>query len=173
MEKLQAMKKVVTGKAHVFGNNIDTDQIYPGRYLELVDPSEIAKHCLEGARPSFVKDFTSGDIVVGGTNFGCGSSREHAAITLKSIGVSAVIAKSFARIFYRNSINLGLALIVCPEIDKLGLKGEGEEITIDIEKGTVVSGGVQISCEPISEYAMEILENGGIKNMIRAQYGKK
>jgi len=170
------MQKIITGKTHVFGNNIDTDQIYPGRYLELVDPEEIARHCMEGARPDFVSDFTVGDIVAGGTNFGCGSSREHAAITaitLKSIGVSAVIAKSFARIFYRNSINLGLALIVCPEIDKLNLKGR-EEVTIDIEKGTVINNsvGVQISCEPISAYAMEILENGGIKNMIRAQFKK-
>jgi len=166
------MQKVITGKTHVFGNNIDTDQIYPGRYLELVDPKEIAKHCMEGARTSFLSEFTSGDIVVGGTNFGCGSSREQAAITLKSVGTGAVIAKSFARIFYRNAVNLGLVLIVCPEIDKLSLKGE--EVTIDIEKGTVSnnSAGIQISCEPISEYAMKILESDGIKNMIRAQYKK-
>jgi 3-isopropylmalate/(R)-2-methylmalate dehydratase small subunit len=164
------MQNIITGKTHVFGNNIDTDQIYPGRYLELVDPKEIAKHCLEGARANFVSEFTNGDIVVGGTNFGCGSSREQAAIALKSAGVGAVIAKSFGRIFYRNAINLGLVLIVCPEIDKFGLKGE--ELTIDIEKGTVTnnSTGSQISCEPISEYAMEILKNDGIKNMIKAQY---
>jgi 3-isopropylmalate/(R)-2-methylmalate dehydratase small subunit len=170
-----AMKKVITGRTHVFGNNIDTDQIYPGRYLELVDPEEIAKYCMEGARPTFVRDFVSGDIVVGGTNFGCGSSREHAAIALKSIGAGAVIAKSFARIFYRNAINLGLTLIICPEIGKLGLNDEREEITIDIEKGTVAnsSTGAQIFCEPISEYAMKILESGGIKNMIREQYKKQ
>jgi len=168
------MQKVISGKTHVFGNNIDTDQIYPGRYLELVDPEEIAKHCMEGARDSFMSEFTGGDIIVGGTNFGCGSSREHAAITLKSAGVGAVIAKSFARIFYRNSINLGLILIVCPEIDKLGLEGDCEKVAINIEKGTVTnsSTGVEISCEPISEYAMTILESGGIKNMIRAQYKK-
>ena len=166
------MEKVITGKTHIFGNNIDTDQIYPGRFLELVEPKEIARHCMEGARENFLSEFKSGDIVVGGTNFGCGSSREHAAITLKSAGVSAVIAKSFARIFFRNSINLGLVLVVCPELDKLGLKGE--EATIDIEKGTVVnnSTGAQIPCEPISEYAMEILENDGIKNMIKAQCKK-
>ena len=166
------MQKVITGKTHVFGINVDTDQIYPGRYLELVDPEEIARHCMEGARAGFMSEFVCGDIIVGGTNFGCGSSREQAAIALKSAGVGAIIAKSFARIFYRNAINLGLALIVCPEIDKLALNGE--EVTIDIEKGTVTnnSTSIKISCEPISEYAMEILENGGIKNMIRARYKK-
>ena len=163
------MQKVITGKTHVFGNNIDTDQIYPGRYLELVDPSEIAKHCLEGARESFVDEFKPGQLVVGGTNFGCGSSREHAAITLKSIGVGAVVAKSFARIFYRNAINLGLPLVVCPEVDTLKLSGQ--QITIDLENGTVTNdqSGANVTCEPISEYAMQILSYGGIKNMIRAQ----
>jgi 3-isopropylmalate/(R)-2-methylmalate dehydratase small subunit len=166
------MQKIITGKTHVFGNNIDTDQIYPGRYLELVDHQDIAKYCLEGARAGFAASFNAGEIVVGGTNFGCGSSREHAAITLKSIGVSAVVAKSFARIFYRNCINLGLALIVCPQLDELEL--DGQEITVDIEKGivTVCGTGKQIPCEPISEYAMEILENDGIINMIRKQYSK-
>jgi len=168
------IKTVITGKAHVFGNNIDTDQIYPGRYLELVDPKEIAKHCMAGVRESFVSEFTAGDIVVGGTNFGCGSSREHAVIALKSIGAGAVIAKSFARIFYRNALNLGFVLIVCPEIDKLGIKGT-EELILDIEKGTVTnnSTGEQIPCEPISGYAMEILKNDGIINMIKEQNKKQ
>src|SRR5699024_8620824 len=108
------MLKEVRGKAFVFGKNIDTDQIYHGRYLELVDPKEIAEHCLEGADPSFSGKANPGDIVVAGTNFGCGSSREHAAITLKTKGVSVVLAESFARIFFRNAINLALPLIVCP-----------------------------------------------------------
>jgi len=166
------MNKIITGKTHVFGNNIDTDQIYPGRYLELVNPHEIAKYCMAGARANFASEVKEGDIVVGGTNFGCGSSREHAAISLKHAGIGAVVAKSFARIFYRNSINLGLALIVCPGIDELKLNGEN--ITINIEKGSIVNNAtdIQIPCEPISEYAMEILENGGIKNMIKAQYQK-
>jgi len=162
------MEKIITGKAHVFGNNIDTDQICPGRYLELTDPDEIAIHCLEGARPSFVSEFEKGDIVVGGTNFGCGSSREHAAIALKSIGASAVLAKSFARIFYRNAINLGLTVVVCPDLDDLCLYG-GEVLTADIEKGTVSGTDTQISCEPISDYALEILRHGGIINMIKAR----
>ena len=162
------MEKVITGKAHIFGDNIDTDQICPGRYLELTDPDEIALHCLEGARPSFVSEFKKGDIVVGGTNFGCGSSREHAAIALKSLGVSAVIAKSFARIFYRNAINLGLTVVVCPDLDELCL-GNGEEVTVDIGNGTVSAMKGKIFCEPISGYALEILRYGGIINMIKAQ----
>lgn len=164
------MEKIITGKTHIFGDNIDTDQIYPGQFLEIVDPKGIALHCLKGARPSFVDEFKKGEIVVGGTNFGCGSSREHAATTLKEIGVGAVLAKSFARIFYRNAINLGLTVVVCPELDKLNLQ-EGQQITIDIQKGNVTNNttNAQITCEPISEFAMEILSHGGMINMIKAQ----
>ena len=164
------MEKIISGKTHIFGDNIDTDQIYPGQFLEIVGPKEIALHCLKGARPSFAEDFQKGEIVVAGKNFGCGSSREHAATTLKEIGVSAVLAKSFARIFYRNAINLGLMVVVCTQIDELDLT-EGQEITIDIENGIVVnnSTGKQIACEPVSEFAMEILSYGGMVNMIKAQ----
>ena len=164
------MEKIISGKTHVFGDNIDTDQIYPGQFLEIVDPKGIALHCLKGARPSFVDNFKKGEIVVAGTNFGCGSSREHAATTLKEIGVSAVLAKSFARIFYRNAINLGLTVVFCPELDKLNLT-EGQQITIDIENGTVVNNATndEIPCEPISEFAMEILSYGGMINMIKSQ----
>jgi len=167
------MEKIITGKAHVFGDNIDTDQIYPGRFVELVDPKEIAKYCMIGAKADFLNDFTRGDVIIGGTNFGCGSSREHAAITLTTAGVSAVIAKSFARIFYRNAFNLGMPLIVCKEIDTLELNDD--EVTVDIEKWTITNNtnGKEAACEPISEYAMELLENGGIKNLIRKQYKNK
>ena len=98
----------LTGRMHVFGNNIDTDQIYPGQYLDVTDHREMAAHCLEGASDRFAREFSTGDIIVAGTNFGCGSSRENAAIALKVRGVSCVVAKSYARIFYRNGINLGL-----------------------------------------------------------------
>jgi 3-isopropylmalate/(R)-2-methylmalate dehydratase small subunit len=106
------MKTIIQGKTVVLSNNIDTDQIYPGRYLELVDPKEIGKHCLEGADPTLASRFSKGDIVVAGTNFGCGSSREHAPIALLNMGASLVIADSFARIFFRNAImnSLGLQL---------------------------------------------------------------
>lgn len=162
------MKTVITGKVHTFGNNIDTDQIYPGRFVELTDIEDIIPHTLQGADPQFVTKFQSGDIVVGGTNFGCGSSREHAAICLKGIGVGAVIAESFARIFFRNGINLGLPLIVCPGISKLQL--DGKKITLDLEKGNiVVDNKVVAVVEPFTPYVLSILQAGGIKNLIRAE----
>lgn len=161
------MKKVLTGKAFVFGNNIDTDQIYPGRYLELVKPEEIAKHCLEGADPTFVQRVSVGDIVVAGTNFGCGSSREHAAITLINAGVSLVLADSFARIFYRNATNLALPLMVCPGISKKVV--EGDELEVNLEEGIVINktSGETIKGEKISEYIMNILKSGGIKPLFK------
>lgn len=163
------METTIQGTMRIFGNNIDTDQIYPGCYLELTDPQAIASHCLEGADPEFGKRYTQGDIIVAGTNFGCGSSREHAAIALKTRGVGAVLAKSFARIFYRNGINMGLPLVVCPQLDAIA--GEGEAVTIDLSTATAVNqaSGARAAIEPISPYAMEILAAGGIKALMRAQ----
>ncbi len=162
------MEKVIRGKAYCFGNNIDTDQIYPGRYLELTDAEDLAKHTLEGADPTFVERFTPGGIVVAGTNFGCGSSREHAAITLQAAGVRLLIAESFARIFYRNCINLGLPLLVCPDIAKL--VAEGDELMVDFEEGVIenISSKKKIQGEKISDYAFHILEAGGIKPLLMA-----
>lgn len=162
------MKKSIQGRAYCFGNNIDTDQIYPGRYLELTDAEDLAKHTLEGADPTFVKRFTPGGIVVAGTNFGCGSSREHAAITLQAIGVQLLIAESFARIFYRNCINLGLPLLVSPGITRM--VNEGDELEVNLETGVVtnITTGKTCQGEQISEYAFHILESGGIKPLLRA-----
>lgn len=161
------MHKEIKGIAFVFGKNIDTDQIYPGRYLELVKPEEIREHCLEGADPSFAKRMSPGDIVVAGSNFGCGSSREHAAITLKSAGVSVVLAESFARIFFRNSINLALPLMVVPGISEM--VKNGDKLEVRLEEGTVVNHttGELILGEKLSEYTMNILENGGIKPLFK------
>jgi len=161
------MNKILTGKAFVYGNNIDTDQIYPGRYLELVKPEDIARHCLEGADPTFVENMSPGDIVVGGTNFGCGSSREHAVITLKTAGVSVVLAESFARIFFRNAINLALPLMVCPGISKK--VKTGDILEVNLEEGLVLNKttGETIVGEKISEYVMNILESGGIKPLFK------
>ena len=166
------MNKNITARAFVFGKNIDTDQIYPGRYLELVKPEDIARHCLEGADPDFVKNMEKGDIVVAGTNFGCGSSREHAPITLISAGVSLVLAESFARIFFRNSINLALPLMVCPGISQK--VSSGDQVEVDIENGIVknLTTGKTIQGEKISEYAMDILEAGGIKPLMKKRLGK-
>ena len=162
------MEKVMKGKAWKFGNNIDTDQIYPGIYVELTEMEDIKKHALSGsAEPKFADEVQPGDIVVAGTNFGCGSSREHAAMTLKGAGVGAVLAESFGRIFFRNAINLGLPVIVCPGISKCAQKGN--EIRIDIETGEVtdVTRGKVLKTTPFSPYVLNILESGGIKNMIR------
>ena len=145
------MKTEITGNIIVVGNNIDTDQIYPGRFLAITDPKEIGSHCLCGVDENIAANFPQGGIVVAGTNFGCGSSREHAPIALLNMGASAVIADSFARIFFRNSINLGLSLIVC--------KG--------IRRSQVYT------CDRLGDQAMKILEAGGIKPMMRARMEKE
>ncbi len=163
------MEIKISGKAFVFGNNLDTDQIYPGRHLALTKPEEIKAHAMEGADPEFVKQCRPGDIIVAGTNFGCGSSREQAAITLKGVGVGAILAESFARIFYRNGINLGLPLVVCPEISRKA--SPGDEIFLDLEEGVVhnQTSGEKIKAQPLTGYVLEILENGGIKPLVKRQ----
>lgn len=166
------MQKVISGKAFVYGANIDTDQIYPGRFLDLTDPDKVAEHALEGADPSFVKEVKPGDVIVAAANFGCGSSREHAAVTLRTAGVGAILADSFGRIFYRNAINLGVPLLVCPGIAKLVKRGD--RVTVNLETGAVINEttGATAQAQPLSGYVMEILASGGIKPMIKAQYGQ-
>ena len=165
------MNKQITGTAFVYGPNIDTDQIYPGRFLDLTDPEAVGQHAMEGADPEFVKQFQPGDIIVAATNFGCGSSREHAAVTLKAVGAGAVLADSFARIFYRNAINLGIPVLVCPGIHAMVSKGD--RLTVDFATGRVTNEttGATIQAEPLSEYVMNILESGGIKPLIRKKLG--
>lgn len=165
------MNGVITGRAFVYGANIDTDQIYPGRYLDLTDPDQLARHALEGADRDFGPEAKPGDLIVAGTNFGCGSSREHAAVALKAAGVGAVLAESFARIFYRNGINLGLPLLVCPGI--AGQVKRGDILTVDMASGRVTNrtSGVALSVEPLSPYVLAILISGGIKAMIRRERG--
>lgn len=163
------METIIRGKVIVLENNIDTDQIYPGRFLEIVNPQEIGTHCLSGVDENIAKNFRKGDIVVAGTNFGCGSSREHAPIALLNMGASLVLADSFARIFFRNSINLGLPLLVCKGISKVLVNGD--EIEVDIVEGTVkiLKTGELLQADKIGEYAMNILEAGGIKPLFRAK----
>ena len=163
------MQKLIRGKAFVYGPNIDTDQIYPGRFLELTDPEEVGKHAMEGADPGFVGEFQPGDIIVASTNFGCGSSREQAAIALKARGTGAILAGSFARIFYRNAVNLGIPVIVCPDIHKMVKKGD--ILKIDVTAGQVVNEttGATAQAQPLSDYVLKILESGGIKELIRKQ----
>ena len=166
------MKTKLTGTVLVVGNNIDTDIIYPGRFLELTDPGEIGSHCLSGISEDIGPNFPQGGIVVAGTNFGCGSSREHAPIALINMGASAVLADSFARIFFRNGINLGLPLIVCKGIARH--VQDGQTITLDIQNGTVTieETGEILQAEALGDKAMEILSAGGIKPMMRARFGK-
>ena len=153
--------EIIKGRVFKFGDNIDTDQIYPGRFLDISEHSEIAEHAMEGVDPDFTEKITEGDIIVAGNNFGCGSSREHAVITLKEAGISAVIASSFARIFYRNAINLGLPVI---EIKDMEVK-EKEELTIDINNSTIIKeNDERYSFMSFPKQILDILETGGIIN---------
>ena len=167
------MQKVLTGKCIVVGDNIDTDQIYPGRFLAITDPKEIGSHCLCGVDENIAANFPEGGIVVAGRNFGCGSSREHAPIALLNMGAVAVLADSFARIFFRNAVNLGLLPVVCKDISQ-HVKA-GDMLTLDLEAGTVKneSSGEIFSCERLGEQAMKILEAGGIKPLMRAKFAGK
>ena len=150
------------GKAHRYGRDIDTDVIIPARHLTTTDPAELAKHCLEDLDAQFVNKVQPGDILVAEENFGCGSSREHAPISIKACGVSCVIAKSFARIFYRNSINIGLPIMECPAaVD--GIKAT-DEVTVDANTGTItnVTTGETFTAQPFPPFIQEIIECGGL-----------
>lgn len=163
------METKLTGAVTLVGDNIDTDQIYPGRFLEITDPKEIGRHCLCGVDENIAPAFPQGGIVVAGRNFGCGSSREHAPIALLNMGAAAVVADSFARIFFRNAINLGLPCIVCPGV--AGKVQDDWHITLDLEAGTlaVAESGATLFCERLGDQARRILDAGGIKAMMRAR----
>lgn len=150
------------GKAHKFGADVNTDEIVPARYLNTSDPAELAKYCMEDADPDFVKKIKKGDIIVAGENFGCGSSREHAPISIKAAGISCVIAESFARIFYRNSINIGLPIFTSTEAAK-GIK-EGEIVEVDSAKGEIRRAGREkaYSSEVFPAFISEMIRCGGL-----------
>ncbi len=155
------MEKIIKGRVWKFGDNISTDHIAPGRYFHLrTNLPELAKHVLEDADPEFPKKVKPGDIIAAGNNFGLGSSREHAPRIIKLAGVSCVIAKSFARIFYRNAFNIGLPLLIA-DTDKID---EGDELEIDLEKGLIkdLTKGITIESTPIPPFMMRLLEDGGI-----------
>ncbi len=149
-----------TGRAWVYGDNVDTDVLAPGAYMKL-PVEELAKHCLEAIDPGFAGAVRPGDVVVGGENFGMGSSREQAALALIELGVAAVVAKSFARIFYRNAMNLGLPVLVCAEIDGIA---RGDELRIDAQRGRVenLSQGSVLQCEPIPDHLLAMIADGGL-----------
>ena len=153
--------KAAQGIVFKYGDNVDTDVIIPARYLNSSDPAELATHCMEDIDKDFVKNVKKGDIIVATKNFGCGSSREHAPIALKGVGVSAVIAESFARIFYRNATNVGVPLLEAPGITKL-VENE-EEIEVDMDKGIITSeNGETIEFKKLPPFMLEILEKGGL-----------
>jgi len=150
------------GYAHVYGDNVNTDVIIPARYLTTSDPDELAAHCMEDIDASFVGNVRSGDFIIGGENFGCGSSREHAPVSIKASGVSAVIAKSFARIFFRNAINVGLPALTCPEaVDDID---KGDELRVDLSSGLIenVTKGRSYQAEPYPEFLRAIIAAGGL-----------
>lgn len=165
------MKTKISGPVIVLGKNIDTDQIYPGRYLAITDPVQIGQLCLSGVDEAIAPNFPESGIVIAGTNFGCGSSREHAPIALIHMGAAAVVAESFARIFYRNAINLGLPLIVCPGVSEV--LQSGQHIELDMLQGQlrVIETGEKLACEALGDQARAILEAGGIKPLMRARMG--
>ncbi|MBN1244677.1 3-isopropylmalate dehydratase small subunit [Candidatus Bathyarchaeota archaeon] len=162
----------VSGPAIKFGKNIDTDVILPGKYLVLVDPYELAKHALEGLDPNFPDKAKSGIIIVGGKNFGCGSSREQAPLALKYSGVKCAIAESFARIFFRNAINIGLPVIECKGIS--AAVDNGDEFTVDFEAGTVqnLSKGKSFQVAKLPPFILEILSDGGLIENLRRRIKK-
>lgn len=152
----------LTGKIHKYGANVDTDAIIPARYLNISEPAELAKHCMEDIDAEFLKKAQQGDIIVAGTNFGCGSSREHAPVAIKAAGISCVIAKSFARIFFRNAINIGLPLLESPEA--VDGTETGDILEVDLAAGEIknVTKGKTFVAKPYPEFMMGIINVGGL-----------
>jgi len=160
-----------TGKVWKFGDNINTDEIIPARYLNTSDPLELARHCMEDVDPDFPQKVGPGDIIVAGQNFGCGSSREHAPIAIKAAGLACVIAGSFARIFYRNSFNMGLPILECPEAARR--IAEGDTLTVELDSGRIIlsgDGGV-LTAQSIPPFMRNLITSGGLMNYVREKAG--
>ena len=160
------------GKVWKFGDNVNTDEIIPARYLNTSDPAELARHCMETVDPEFVRKISPGDIIMAEDNFGCGSSREHAPLALKTAGLACVVARSFARIFFRNAINIGLPIIECPEA--VAGTNQGDELEVDVAKGLVrnVTQGTEWRVPPFPEEMQQIIAAGGLMNFVKEKAGK-
>lgn len=156
------MNTIMRGRVHKYGADVNTDVIIPARYLITIDSKVLASHCMEDIDADFVKRVQPGDIIIAGTNFGCGSSREHAPIAIKASGISCVIAKTFARIFYRNSINLGLPVLECPEA--VDGTQQGDEVEVDLATGTIrnLTRGAAFQAKPFPPFMLEVLASGGL-----------
>ena len=162
----KAEKMIAQGTVHKYGDNIDTDVIIPARYLNTADHAELASHCMEDIDKTFVSKVKKGDIMVGGANFGCGSSREHAPIAIKAAGIDLDIAKTFARIFYRNAINIGLAILECEEAsEKISA---GDEVSVDFDTGVItnLTKNETYKAQPFPPFIQEIITNGGLLKSI-------
>ena len=163
------MTMEIKGKVWKFGDDVDTDVIIPARYLNTSDPAELAKHCMEDADPEFAQNVRVGDIIVGGKNFGCGSSREHAPISISAAGVSCVIAASFARIFFRNAFNTGLAIFESKEAsDKIE---NGDQVSVDSKTGTItnITKNETYTAQPIPPFMQQLLASGGLMNYVKSK----
>ena len=158
---------IFNGKAIKYGDNVDTDVIIPARYLNTSDHAELASHCMEDLDKDFTKRVELGDIMVAGDNFGCGSSREHAPIAIKASGISLVIANTFARIFYRNAINIGLAILECPEA--VANINDGDKVEADLDNGIIYNRttGKEFKTQPFPEFIQKIITNGGLIESIK------
>jgi 3-isopropylmalate dehydratase small subunit len=162
----------ITGRVWKFGHNIDTDAIIPARYMNTIDPAEMARHCMEDADPAFAGKVQKGDMIVAGKNFGCGSSREHAPIALKAAGVSCVVAQSFARIFYRNSFNIGLPIFESPEAS--AAVKEGDVLEIDAITGVIsnLTRSEKYQATPFPEFMQQLIAAGGLMNYVAERMKK-
>lgn len=157
----------ICGKVFKYGDNVDTDVIIPARYLNTADANELAKHCMEDIDATFVSKVAPGDIMVAGRNFGCGSSREHAPLAIKASGISCVIASTFARIFYRNAINIGLPIMECPEaVDSIAA---GDQLSVDLSSGTItdITSGKTFRAEPFPPFMQDLIAAGGLAAYMR------
>ncbi|MBN1384300.1 MAG: 3-isopropylmalate dehydratase small subunit [Elusimicrobia bacterium] len=161
------MAEIIQGKVHKYQNNVNTDEIIPARYLNTANAGELARHCMEDIDKEFIKKVSKGDIIVAGKNFGCGSSREHAPISIKAAGVSCVIAESFARIFFRNAINIGLPILVIKDTSKIK---SGDELEVDLVKGIVKNNTRHktYSSTPFPNFLLNIIKTGGLMNYIKS-----
>ncbi len=157
---------IIKGKVHKFGDNINTDDIIAAKYLLTTDPKELGRHCMEHIRPDFVKEISRSDIIVAGKYFGCGSSREHAPLAIRGCGISAVIAKSFASIFYRNSINTGLPILECGQTDEIEA---GDTLEIDLDKGIIknITKNKTYKTSVFPEFLQQIIRAGGLINAVK------
>ena len=160
------------GKAFVFGDDINTDVILPGKYLNVTDPQELASHCMESEDPDFVKKAHPGDIMVAHKNFGCGSSREHAPLSIKYLGISCVIASTFARIFFRNALNIGLPILECDEAAR-NIR-PGDEVLVDFDSGIItdVTTGQTFQAAPLPPFMQNLIASGGLVSYARKKMGK-